>query len=933
MAFTNQPNAWEQSFDPQSLLHRMTDRIRRSLELEEILAATVAEVRSFLGTDRVMVYRFDRDESGEVIAESIHEQRLPSLLGLHFPANDIPEYAREMFVTLQQRSIVDVANGKIGLSPLYSPQINESTATENIYYRKVDPCHLQYLTAMGVQSSLVIPILHRDLKQQSAKSQLWGLLVSHHSESRTIAPWELKLLQQVTDQVEIAIAQSNLLSQTRLQQQQQTILNQVSILLHQLPTIQLQTALETTIAALAGTGGRLYIEHSRELYLWGEQPKLPYEAENIALEQHPVWQNWMGDCKPGQVLAITDLYQEASLRVLALAFKATKIRGILLIPLHNRQKFIGVFTIFRAEFDTEILWAGRCEQNQRQQLPQLSFDIWREERKGQALEWKPEDIFLGQALGYHFSMALQQQEMYQQVQALNTNLEQRVQEKTAELEKSLMITKAIAQITQQIGSTLDLETILQTIVREVRPLLNCDRVLIFQILPESNSQVIVEQSNGKYPSVLGIKAPEECFPDEYTRLYLQGRVRAIHNVYTANLSGCHQEFLQSMQVQANLIIPIKMGMQLWGLLIAHQCDAPRDWQDTEIELMLQLADQAAIAIQQAQLYKQSQAAETQAKAKAQQLEQTLTELKHTQTQLIQTEKMSSLGQLVAGIAHEINNPVNFIYGNLAYAQDYTQQLLQLLQLYQSRYPQRDREISDLETAIDVDFVAQDLPKIISSMQIGADRICSIVLSLRNFSRLDEAEYKPVDLHEGVDNTLLILQHRLKSTVDFPGVQILKDYGDLPSIKCYAGQLNQVFMNVISNAIDALQLKADKETFFQPSICISTRVSADNSFVLIRIADNGPGMTEEIKQRIFDPFFTTKPVGKGTGLGLAISYQIIVEKHGGIIECISEVDQGTEFWIELPLNPQCKVNNLSFNSSLLNSKRWKGKTSFHKFTNA
>ncbi|MDZ8053148.1 MAG: GAF domain-containing protein [Aulosira sp. ZfuVER01] len=927
MAFIDQPSGWQQAFDPEGLLHRMTNQIRRSLELPEILAATVAQVRSFLGTDRVMVYRFDTDDNGEVIAESIQEQRLSSLLGLHFPANDIPQQSREMLLKTRQRAIVDVANGKIRLSPLYSLETGQLLQTDDTYYRQVDPCHIQYLTALGVQSSLVVPILHRDPQEQSAKPQLWGLLVSHHSQPRSILPWELKLLQQVADQVEIAIAQSNLLSEARSQRQQQALINQIAILLNQLPTIQFQTALESTIAAFGGVGGRLYIEQSGELYTWGEQPQLPYESQNIVIEQHPVWQNWMAECKQGQVLAIPDLYKEAHLRVLAVGFQPTKIRGILVIPLYYRKSFLGVFSIFRPEFDTEILWAGRCEQNQRQRLPQLSFEVWREQKKGQAPEWKLEDIFLGQALGYHFAMAIQQQQMYQQVQVLNTSLEQRVQEQTGELEKSLLFTKVIKQITEQIRSTLDLKITLQTIVQEVRPLLNSDRVLIYQIFSEFDGQVIVEEINGNYPSVLGIKAPPGCFPDEYASLYIHGRVGAMNDVSTATLSDCHREFLQSMQVKANLIIPIKMGTQLWGLLIAHQCSGPRNWQDAEMELMLQLGDQAAIAIQQAQLYEQSHTAENQAKAKAQQLERTLNELRQTQTQLIQNEKMSSLGQLVAGIAHEINNPVNFIYGNLSYANDYTQQLLQLLRLYQSHYSEPDQEIRSLEKAIDVDFVSEDLPKIISSMQVGADRICSIVQSLRNFSRLDEAEHKPVDLHEGIDNTLLILQHRLKSTVNFPGVKVVKDYGDLPLVRCYAGQMNQVFMNILSNALDALEMHAHNNQSFIPSICISTRVSADNSFVLIRMADNGPGMAEDVKRRIFDPFFTTKPVGKGTGLGLAISYQIIVEKHGGVIECISEVGKGTEFWMEIAMNPQCKVNNQYINSLLPTSQRWEVQTNF------
>ncbi|BAY08559.1 GAF domain-containing sensor histidine kinase [Calothrix sp. NIES-2098] len=915
MAFTDRACALQQTFDSEGILHKMTNQIRRSLELPEILTATVAEVRGFLGTDRVMVYRFDTDDSGEVIAESIHEQRLPSLLGLHFPAGDIPQQSRELFITARQRVIVDVTNGKIGLSPLYSPETGQFLQTEDTYYRQVDPCHIQYLTALGVQSSFVVPILHRDLKERSAKPQLWGLLVSHHSQPRSILPWELKLLQQVADQVEIAIAQSNLLSEARSQQKQQALINQIAILLNQLPTIQFPTALESTIKAFDGIGGRLYIEQSGELYTWGEQPKLPYELNSIVIEQHPVWQNWIADCKQGEVLAIPDLYKEAHLRVLAVGFQPTKIRGILVIPLYYRNSFIGVCSIFRPEFDTEILWAGRCEENQRHRLPQLSFEVWREQKKGQAPQWKPEDIFLAQALSYHFSMAIQQQQMYQQVQVLNTSLEQRVQEQTGELEKSLLFTKVIKQITEQIRSTLDLKITLQTIVQEVRPLLNSDRVLIFQILDESDGEVIVEEINGNYPSVLGIKAPSGCFPNEYAHLYAHGRVRTINDVSTASLSDCHREFLVNLQVQANLIIPINMGTQLWGLLIAHQCDAPRNWQDAEIELMLQLADQAGIAIQQAQLYEQSHTAENQAKAKAQQLERTLSELRQTQTQLIQNEKMSSLGQLVAGVAHEINNPVNFIYGNLSYANDYTQQLLKLLRLYQSHYSQPNNEISSLEKAIDVDFVAEDLPKIISSMQVGADRICSIVQSLRNFSRLDEAEFKPVDLHEGIDNTLLILQHRLKSTVNFPGVKVVKDYGELPVVRCYAGQMNQVFMNILSNALDALEMHAEKNESFIPSICISTRVSADHSFVLIRIADNGPGMTDEVKKRIFDPFYTTKPVGKGTGLGLAISYQIIVEKHGGVIECVSELDKGTEFWMEIALNPQCKVNSQYINSLL------------------
>ncbi len=279
-------------------------------------------------------------------------------------------------------------------------------------------------------------------------------------------------------------------------------------------------------------------------------------------------------------------------------------------------------------------------------------------------------------------------------------------------------------------------------------------------------------------------------------------------------------------------------------------------------------------------------------------EMALNNFQRAQSQLVQAEKMSSLGQLVSGVAHEINNPVNFIYGNLVHAEAYAHHLLELVDLYQQRYGEPEGEILDFVEDIDLEFLSHDFPKILHSMKIGATRIRNIVLSLRNFSRLDEADLKEADLHEGIDNTLLILNNRLKERHDRPAIAVHKQYGDIPKLECYAGQLNQVFMNLLVNAIDAIDEAGPRPQGLPHSITITTHCP-DAETVAVHIADTAGGMTPETKQKLFTPFFTTKPVGQGTGLGLSISYQIITDKHGGQIFCESEVGHGTEFILQLP----------------------------------
>lgn len=428
-------------------------------------------------------------------------------------------------------------------------------------------------------------------------------------------------------------------------------------------------------------------------------------------------------------------------------------------------------------------------------------------------------------------------------------------------------------ISTQLTTSLDRRQIAQLVLQEMSQLIESSAGMILLLSPDTTEFEIIAE----FGVFFGENQPKPS-KGIIGSIVQSGRAELINDVQSDSRLSAEKN------VNALICVPLRAKERILGA-IAIGTDKTDSYRAEHLKLVSIFASQTAIAIEKALLYEQ-------AKAQTQKLQQALQDLQLAQTKLIQSEKMSSLGQLIAGVAHEINNPVNFICGNLKYVAEYAKDLLHLLQDYQKFLPVAPPDLQSQLDNIDLEFIIQDLPKLLDSMKLGSDRIVEIVQSLKNFSRHDEAQIKAVNIHDGIDGTLMILRHRLKASAHRPAIEIVKNYAKLPLIECYPGQLNQVFMNILANAIDALEEEMGKSELIQnlqlitqhsptPQITIRTQI-LDDEWAVIRIADNGPGMKESLIQRIYDPFFTTKEIGKGTGLGMAISHQIVVDRHGASV---------------------------------------------------
>lgn len=832
------------------LLHRMMNRIRQSLDLGAILSGTVAEVRAFLETDRVKVYRFHADGSGEVVAESVQTRRLPSLLGQRFPAEDIPQEIRELYLKTRLRSIVDVSLQQIGLSPLDCPETGNPLATEDILFRSVDSCHVEYLTAMGVQSSLVVPILHRE--------QLWGLLVSHHSSLRQMTERELQVVQLVADQVSIAITQSTLLERTRAQAQQEATINRIARLLHSMTEMQLQRALEETVSALQGAGGRIYIvaqspDQAAQLLTCGKQPlggkpessgrgvkqqrtrKNRLEPQfSTPIEQHPSWQAWLDREEKvgegGKVWAISDLHQASLPSDLAPAFWSTQIRGLLITELRYRQQRLGYLSVFRHSIDVEILWAGRpddCD-DPRNLRPRQSFEAWRELKRNQARAWTDTEIELVRTLSSHFAMAIYQYELYQQVRALNADLEQDIRKRQ---EAEIKIYALNAELEQRVlERTAELRRANTNLRREISERQQAKASL--ERLSHQNELILHSAGEGIYG------------------LDLQGKTTFV-NPAAARILGYEVEGLIGQFMHAILnhskpdgtpyILgesPIHATLQDGAVHhVSGDLFWRRDGSSFPVEYVSTPIQEQGKIVGAVVIFKDI-----------------------TERRVVEQMK----DEFVSVVSHELRTPLTSIRSTLGL-------LARGLLKTQPEKSQRMLEIAFDNTNRLVRLINDilDLERIKFGKATMVKQVCNAADLMTQAADVMQAMAERAKIHLSVTSI---------------SAQLWAD----------PDRMIQTLTNLLSNAIK-----------FSPqntTVWLAAELREDQT-VLFQVKDQGRGIPEDKLETVFDSFQQVDASNSrrqgGTGLGLAIC-RSIVQEHGGQIWAESTLGEGSTFYFSLPI---------------------------------